>query len=311
MNTSIEDYFAKPYGLKIRPYSDYHEGQKIVFTIDTNFAVIVPAGTLAIVTKVFSETSIMVKLLFSPDSYKKEVVQLFEGEKEISHFKVDIIQEREDNAYINLGDWIPARKSMNGEGWHIPSSSRYFLALKLKDGAILEGNLEGWSSTSGYCTELKINSHSIASKEIENIAYKKLYEPLKVENKEMADKFEQGIKANGENEFEQACNCFKECYENNYKAAECAGFLGLIAINHYEDVEEAKAKFNAAIHHGSKEPFVYLYLIEIYAGKGKTYPKEYYQIAHSRNTELSLSIIQKIRTMCGQSPSDFNKYNFD
>lgn len=304
MNISIEDYFAKPYSLKIRPYSDYREGQKVVFTVDTNYAVLVPAGTLAIVTKVFSETSIMVKLLFSPDSYKKEVVQLYEGEKEISQFKVDIIQEREINAYINLGDWIPVRKSMNGEGWHIPLSSRYFLALKLKDGTILEGNLEGWSSTSDYCVELKINSRSISSKEIENIAYKKLYDPLKVENKEMAEKFERGIKANGENEFEQAFNYFKECYENNYKAAECAGSLGLITFNHYEDIEETKAWFNDAIHKGSKEPFIYLYLIEIYKAKGKTYPKEYYQIAHSNNTELNPSTIQKIRAMCEQSSSE-------
>jgi hypothetical protein len=127
----------------------------------------------------------------------------------------------------------------------------------------------------------------------------------------MEAKFNQAVEANGKDEFEQAYNLFKDCYENNYKAAECAGSLGLIAFNHLKDIQETRVWFNRAVNQGSKEPFVYLYLVEIYQGSGKTCPREYYNIAHSRNTELNPDIIRKIRTMCGESPSNSFKYKFD
>ena len=78
----------------------------------------------------------------------------------------------------------------------------------------------------------------------------------------------------------------------------------MIAFEHNEDIEETRAWLMDAVNHGSQEPFVYLYLVEIYNGRGKTCPKAIYEMAHSKNTHLYPEIIRKIRTMCGQSPSD-------
>lgn len=130
------------------------------------------------------------------------------------------------------------------------------------------------------------------------------------EMSDIAEKYTQAIDASGDNDYERAYNLYKKCYESNYQTAKCAGHLGLLAFKYLNDIEETRVWLTRAISLGSVDTFVYLYLIEIYQGYGKTCPTEYYEIVRSRNTVLDPKIVQKIRTMCGQSPADFNKYKF-
>lgn len=125
---------------------------------------------------------------------------------------------------------------------------------------------------------------------------------------ELAGKFKQANEAKRKGEYEQAYKLFEECYKRKYNAAECAGYLGLIAFEYYKDIEKMRIWFTRAARMGSRSLFVYQYLMEIYAGYGKNYPLTYYRKAISDNAMLMPHVVREIRALCGQSPDDFDKY---
>lgn len=182
MNPSPEEYLSQPYGLRIRPITEYQTGSKVVFAYDPDFAVVIPAGTFAMVRKVAAD-HLSVELLYTPGRYKQNVLELLRGDKEVYDYHIDLLGPQDASIFRDLGDWVPCRKSNDQQGWHTPED-RYVYRVLLKKGELLEGEMYRASTLSGFATgsgpstgSLRFGERMIKGGEIDNLMYKRQWPP--------------------------------------------------------------------------------------------------------------------------------------
>lgn len=164
MDAQSIDVLERSFDFRVKPVSEYQQGEKVILTRDVDFDVCILAGTEGILTGIEKHGKENIKIAFKAF-----------GERQVgSADDIDSLENGQGKLFQTFHDWVPCRRDNERQGWLAANAPHMFRA-KLEDGTIVEGRISmvGIPYNTRALTSVSIGGISYPANSIRNMVFRK------------------------------------------------------------------------------------------------------------------------------------------